>query len=433
MPPDLLLIPVFPLLSDTLDVIDIPVFDQLPIELRYFSFSVYFHPLVSVVSGVITTVVQTTNSHVNLKSKERGSPNMVILNLNDYPCVTDLDGSYVHLVFSVLTSLRPDLCLQIHLTVSKEGWKITPVTLQEVTTENERILSEKQWIPLYFRPTRTIQPFDELCTSPVDCLDKKHEIGTKAASLAFLRRSEVLGTVNSPGSMSESVGYDLSPVGFGIPFQHYLDVLHHPDNLHILTLIEELSALEEAGTSTPQQRIYYSTEIQNRFYNATIPTPTLSVIMTALNYFHTRQVSLVKFRSSSNAEDLPGFDGAGLYNSYPVNLNKVSYVPCTYNPFSGEMQPRTIRCGLLGVYASLWNQRAIEERTYARFQHLSAVMGVAVIPRYRTLGTVTGNSVSITRLMEGNSNGRASYNLPRAYLTEIRRRGCDVLFPARLK
>ncbi|MBC7457493.1 MAG: hypothetical protein H7235_04395, partial [Bdellovibrionaceae bacterium] len=44
---------------------DIPVFDELPLDL-------------SVVSGVITTIVQDAGSHVNLKSKERHTPNMVL-------------------------------------------------------------------------------------------------------------------------------------------------------------------------------------------------------------------------------------------------------------------------------------------------------------------------------------------------------------------
>lgn len=78
------------------------------------------------------------------------------------------------------------------------------------------------------------------------------------------------------------------------------------------------------------------------------------------------------------------------------------------------MIPETIECALrgdcfprryfsshcvLGVYGSLWNQRAIEERTYARYRHDTSVMGVAVVARYKELGTVTGNAVAITRLV----------------------------------
>ena len=52
---------IFPPDSDELTATDIPVFDELPLDL-------------SVVAGVLTRAVQDTNSHVNLKSKERGTP-----------------------------------------------------------------------------------------------------------------------------------------------------------------------------------------------------------------------------------------------------------------------------------------------------------------------------------------------------------------------
>ena len=56
---------IFPKDSATLRPTDIPVFDELPLDL-------------SVVAGTITQVYQDVTSHVNLKSKERGTPNMVL-------------------------------------------------------------------------------------------------------------------------------------------------------------------------------------------------------------------------------------------------------------------------------------------------------------------------------------------------------------------
>jgi hypothetical protein len=56
---------LFPESNDDLTPIDIPVFDELPLDL-------------SVVAGCITKAVQDSSSHVNLKSKERGTPNMVL-------------------------------------------------------------------------------------------------------------------------------------------------------------------------------------------------------------------------------------------------------------------------------------------------------------------------------------------------------------------
>jgi len=56
---------IFPAHNDDLRPTDIPVFDELPLDL-------------SVVAGVLTRAVQDTNSHVNLKSKERHTPNAVL-------------------------------------------------------------------------------------------------------------------------------------------------------------------------------------------------------------------------------------------------------------------------------------------------------------------------------------------------------------------
>jgi hypothetical protein len=49
------------------------------------------------------------------------------------------------------------------------------------------------------------------------------------------------------------------------------------------------------------------------------------------------------------------------------------------------------------VYGALWNPRAIDERTFARYRHDGVCMGIAVIPQYKEWGKVTGNAVVITR------------------------------------
>jgi hypothetical protein len=58
---------IFPVSNDDLRPTDIVVFDELPLDLK-------------VVAGVLTRAVQDTNSHVNLKSKERNTPNAVLRN-----------------------------------------------------------------------------------------------------------------------------------------------------------------------------------------------------------------------------------------------------------------------------------------------------------------------------------------------------------------
>ena len=56
---------IFPADVNLLRPTDIPVFDDLPLDL-------------SVVAGTITKAYQDINSHVNLKAKERNTPNMVL-------------------------------------------------------------------------------------------------------------------------------------------------------------------------------------------------------------------------------------------------------------------------------------------------------------------------------------------------------------------
>ncbi|MYH78469.1 MAG: hypothetical protein F4134_12215, partial [Acidimicrobiaceae bacterium] len=76
----------------------------------------------------------------------------------------------------------------------------------------------------------------------------------------------------------------------------------------------------------------------------------------------------LRYRSSTNNEDLPGFNGAGLYDSK------------TQDP--DETEEDGIDKSLKGVYASLWNFRAFTEREFHRIDHLAAAMGVLVHPNY---------------------------------------------------
>jgi len=79
----------------------------------------------------------------------------------------------------------------------------------------------------------------------------------------------------------------------------------------------------------------------------------------------------LRLRSSTNNEDLPGFNGAGLYSSR------------TWDP----QAPATAQKGsfadvMKDVWSSLWSFRAVEERTFHRIDHLTTAMGVLVHPSY---------------------------------------------------
>ena len=76
----------------------------------------------------------------------------------------------------------------------------------------------------------------------------------------------------------------------------------------------------------------------------------------------------LRYRSSTNNEDLPGFNGAGLDDSKTQH--------------SEETAEDGISKSLKQVCASMWNFRAFLERELHRVDHLTTAMGVLVHPNY---------------------------------------------------
>ena len=74
-----------------------------------------------------------------------------------------------------------------------------------------------------------------------------------------------------------------------------------------------------------------------------------------------------------------------------------------------KVKPRTVACAVKGVYASLWNQRAIEERAFARIDQSTATMGLAIVAAYDEDSEVAANAVVITRVL--NTTGVFGYSL----------------------
>lgn len=83
----------------------------------------------------------------------------------------------------------------------------------------------------------------------------------------------------------------------------------------------------------------------------------------------------LRFRSSSTVEDIEGFNGAGLYESYSGFL----YPEEQSSP---KDKTKSVESAIKKVWASYWLFDAFEERENAGIDHLSGNMGIVVHPSF---------------------------------------------------
>ncbi len=290
---------------------DIVIYESLPNDLPR-------------VAGIITTVPQTPLSHVNLRAVQDRVPNAFIRDALDAGAIDDLIDSHVQ------------------YTVTRDAYTIRAATKAEVDTHYETS-----------RPTETQTPVRDLSVTEIAALsdigfDDWDAFGVKAANLA------VLGTLNFPDGTV--------PDGFAVPFYFYDEFMKAND---LYSQVSTMLADPNFQTDYDRQEAMLK-ELRDAIKDATTP----DWIITALAEMHAAfpPGTSLRYRSSTNNEDLPGFSGAGLYDSK------------TQDP--DETVADGIDKSIKGVWASLWNFRAVVERDFHRIDHYSTAMGVLVHPNY---------------------------------------------------
>jgi hypothetical protein len=111
--------------------------------------------------------------------------------------------------------------------------------------------------------------------------------------------------------------------------------------------------------------------------NAPMNATTLATITSALRaqFGHYAYTQGLRFRSSSTAEDVEGFNGAGLYDSNTGFLDANLQV-------DPNDQKQTVEWAIKKTWASYWTAEAYEERALENIDHLSGNMGVVVHARF---------------------------------------------------
>ena len=294
--------------SRPLTATDIAVFKHLPNDLTR-------------IAGVISESPQTPLSHVNLRARQNGIPNAYLKNA---------------LSNSELLALENKI---VRLDVTAEGWAIRAATQVELTKFTDEA-----------RPAHTRILGRDLSRQMIaDLRNVRHadyiSIGAKAANVAELLRL---------------LGGKTVPNGFAVPFYFY-DRFMQENGFY--KVIDELRATSAFQTDAAF-RVRSLKTIRAMIKTGPMPE-LLRAPLTELQEKFTQAGHIPRCRSSANSEDLIGFTGAGLYDSF------------THRPHEGHIEK-----SIKQVWASLWNFRAYEEREFYRIDHSKAAMGVLVHTNY---------------------------------------------------
>jgi phosphoenolpyruvate synthase/pyruvate phosphate dikinase len=136
------------------------------------------------------------------------------------------------------------------------------------------------------------------------------------------------------------------PDGFGIPFYYYIQHLKiNGMDTKISAMLQDARFKQDAAW-----RKQALSELQADIKNAPIAKETMQKIASA---WQTQLAGRGVFvRSSTNAEDLKGFNGAGLYDTVPNVKDQAA-----------------LEAAIKQVWASVWNLRAVEERNHFGISH----------------------------------------------------------------
>jgi hypothetical protein len=298
-----------------------------------------------VVAGIITGTFQTPLSHINVLSQNRGTPNMSLRDAYDNTELRALDG------------------LWVKLDVGAFEWTIEEVTQAEADAWWEENKPDPLGVPgLDLSQTELL---DIELMLDLENLTLDEALDTRIP--AYGGKATHYGAF--PHMDNDKVPY---PKAFSVPVVYYMQHLEANGlNDMIDTMLADndfqndpaardtqLQALRDAIMAAP---------IDPTFYNAL-----LAKLDSEYNGIRMR------FRSSTNAEDLDGFTGAGLYTSRSGDPNDPLY------PVDEAIKT---------VWASVWRFRAFDEREFRSIDHTAVGMALLV---HNSFPCEEANGVAVT-------------------------------------
>ncbi len=321
---------------------DLLVLDDAPLDIE------------RVIAGAVTAARQNELSHLNVRSAARGTPNC-----------------YLRDAFEALAEWEGQL---VALTCAQDGLTVEETTLDEAEAWWEQLRPEPVAVP---EPDLEFDGLTPLLEMPSDSAEERTasggRYGSKAAAL---------------GTLYQRIDPDLQLQGFGVPFSYYAAFVEGTSWTYEeqeRTFAETLSdwLADEAFEADAPLRRSRLEALRDAMEAAAKDPAVVAALGAQIEAVWGTDLQMVRFRSSSNAEDGLSFGGAGLYDSTSVCLADTTDGDDEGPSHCDPDQPneRTIERGLGKVWSSLWAMAAFEERAWYGIDHAEVAMGVLVNDR----------------------------------------------------
>jgi hypothetical protein len=299
---------------------------------------------ISVIQGLITQEFQTPLSHVNVLSQNRGTPNMGLRGALDNPELLALEGEL------------------IELTVEAESWRVREVTQAEAEAFWDEHKPEPVVLPPLDLDVQTLVDIEDVTPEPEDPADLRDAIktavpafGGKSAHYSVLARTEDVPLVKA----------------FAVPMFFYDQFMR--DN----GFYDEVNVLLADPDFTTDAAVRDQKLAQLRAAMQVAPLDGGFQVLLKQKLEADYPGLKMRFRTSTNSEDLDGFPCAGCYESH-----------------SGDPKDwGDVLDAIRETYASAWLFRTFEERTYYGIAHDSVGMALLV---HHNFAEEEANGVAVT-------------------------------------
>jgi pyruvate, water dikinase len=312
---------------------------------------------ISVCAGIISQDFQTPLSHINVLARNRGTPNMGLRGAFDNPALRALEGKWVR------------------LTVGSFEYSITEVTRDEADA----------WWAAHMPPPRQVPAMD---LTVMDLRDVEYVVLEDAAvpmKMSIQKAIAAFGAKTAGYSVLRNTPGVPTRKAFGIPVFFY-DQFMKQNGFY--DRVRTLRA-DPDFRDKPAVRDAALAQLRADILAAPVDAAFQALLKTKLVTDYPGQT--MRFRSSTNAEDLDGFPCAGCYDSH------------TGDPGDWETDTETCstdgnnNCSVLQAirktWATVWKLRTYEEREYHSIDHTAVGMALLV---HHNFAQEEANGVAVT-------------------------------------